>query len=465
MWPELPADLARSWPGALLLAAAGAALAGDLLLAAAAWVQAERERRQRRLADRLSLFESDLAPPVTVMLHLSGPGEGAVEQVRSLLTLAYPAFEVVVAVDGDGAAARGRLAAAFGLRPVRRAPRARVPRGLVRGLWGASNLPQLLVVELARAGRSRALNAGLAHARHPLVLTLDPGTRLERGTLVALALPFYESRAVIAAGAAVRISERGGDTRRRAFAARCESLETLRETLVHGLGWAAGDSLFVLPAPVALFERDAVIAAGGFRDLAWPEADLVMRLQRRAARRGRRMAVRLVAGAVAWREPSPGAGAATHERRQRGLIEALFHNHALLLDARFALHHGVAFLAQAWTGLLRPAAELAGLALGLALVASGHGHLPFVWMFVAIHGAGGTLVTLAALGLERAACPRLRWPRDYETLALDALLEPFVRRPLVAAARLAGALRALLATPGPRPPSAAHGRRRLPRAA
>src|SRR6185295_7040473 len=79
---------------------------------------------------------------------------------------------------------------------------------------------------------------------------------------------------------------------------RFEALEALRESLVHGLGWAASDSLFVPPGSMVLFDRTAVRAAGGYRNaVAWADADLVMRLQRWASRHRRRLAIRLVGGA------------------------------------------------------------------------------------------------------------------------------------------------------------------------
>jgi hypothetical protein len=113
------------------------------------------------------------------------------------------------------------------------------------------------------------------------------------------------------------------------------------------------------------------------------------------------------------------------------------------MNTRFTLHHGVAFVSQAVTGLFRPAFEVTGLVLVVWLVAAGQYTAPFVWMFVALHAAGGALISLLALGLERFACRRLRWPRDLETMAIDALLEPLIFRPVVSSARLIGAVQAV----------------------
>ena len=454
MWRELPVDIARVWLGPALLIGLTLAVLADLLLAAGAFLEAARQRRRRQLADRLSLFESDLAPPVSLLVHADRDADVIVDRVRALLPLAYPAFEVIVAVDGGDEESLDRLVKAFALRPVRRTVRAKLPKGRIAGSWATPDLPNLLVVDVADPGRARALNAALACARHPLFLTLDARTSLERETLVALALPFYEDSSVLAVGAVVRPARLAALRRDgvpdsalppRQFP-RFEALEALRESLIHGLGWGFGDSLFVIPGPLVLFDRAAVRSAGGYRNaVAWADADLVMRLQRWAARHRRRLAVRMVGGAVAWREAAPSLldHAVRRMTEQRGLIEALWINRELVMNTRFTFHHGVAFISQALSGLFRPAFEVTGLVLALWLALAGQFNAPFLWMFVALHGAGGALVSLLTLTLERTACRRLRWPRDLETLAIDALLEPFIFRPVTSAARLVGTIRAV----------------------
>lgn len=455
MWREIPVVIAASWMGPIVLLGLGVALIADLLLAASAFLEAARQRRRRLIADRLSLFESDLAPPVSLLVHADGDAAVIVDRVRALLPLAYPAFEIVVAVDGGDEASLARLVQAFSLRPVRRTLRAKLPKGRVRGTWATAELPNLIVVDVADAGRARALNAALACARHPLFLTLDGRTSLERDTLVALTLPFYEDAKVVAVGATVRPARLAALRRDGApdtalpprLGARFEALEALRESLVHGLGWAFGDSLFVPPGPLVLFDRNAVRAAGGYRNAsAWTDADLMMRLQRWAGRNRRRLAVRVAGGAVAWREAAPSLRAHAGRRlnEQRGLIDSLWLNRELVMNTRFSLHHGVAYISQALSGLFRPAFELAGYALALWLAVAGRFDVAFVWMFLALYGAGGAVVSLLAVLLERTVCRRFRWPKDLETLALDGLLEPFLFRPLSSAARMIGAVRAVI---------------------
>lgn len=454
MWPEAARQLAESWVGNVLLALVGGSFLLYAGVAALALVEAWRQRRRARIADRLSLFESDLAPAVSVIVAVRDRAGTVADTVRTLLDQRYPSVEVVVVNDGSTDGTLDALVGGFGLRPARRTLRARVPRRRVRGVWSSPARPDLVVLDVLRGGRSRALDAGLAYARHPLVLALDGDTRLERDALLQLALPFYEDASVLAVAGVARPSNgcvmRDGAvvSARRApgAVARGRAVESLRSMLAGRLGWHLLDSLFLVAGAPVLFSRDAVVAAGGWRpDLAAGDADLVMRLQRRAARRGRRMAVRLAAQAVAWRPVAETARGAFAEAaaEQRALAEALWLNRELLFNARFTFHHGFAFLVQAGTELLGPPVELAATALAIALVAFGRLEVPFAVVFVAILVVGGTLSSLLGLGLERVACRRFRRRQDVEGVALDALLENFGHRQLAAAGRAWGLLGAL----------------------
>jgi len=388
-----------------------------------------------------------------------------VARVRDLMGVRYPALEIVVANDGSTDGSLRALIDAFGLQPARRMARAAVPRGRVLGLWASPEFPHLLVVDLFSCGRSGALNAALAHARNPLVLAVDPGTRLERDTLRELAIPFYDSPDVLAVGGVARPTDAataaGSDPTfagpPRGLLQRLQAIEGLREQLTDRLPWSLHDSLFILSGRLVMLSRDAALAAGGYgAGSGAEEPDLIMRLQRRAGRGGLRMAVRLAPSAVAWVEglPSLAAVLAARSREQRALAESLWHNRELVLGTRFQLRHCFAFLSQVDRELLGPPAEILGAVLAVLLVATGGIGTPFAVLFLSIYVVGGTLGSLTALALERVSCPRYRRLGDLEKLALDALAENFLYRPLTTLARTHGLLSAAsggLATLGRRP--------------
>src|SRR5919199_493315 len=142
--------------GALLVAIAILAVIRATALLALA-------RRHRRTPSD-TLADPAFAPPVSIVVPAYNEAAGIERAVRSLAGSDYPDLEVVVVDDGsvDGTA------------------------DLVERL-------ELSCVEVLRqpnAGKAAALNRGIAHAVHELVVTVDADTVFEPGTLRRLLQPF-----------------------------------------------------------------------------------------------------------------------------------------------------------------------------------------------------------------------------------------------------------------------------------
>ncbi|HEX8959152.1 MAG TPA: bifunctional polysaccharide deacetylase/glycosyltransferase family 2 protein [Solirubrobacterales bacterium] len=146
-------------------------IAALALLRAAVLVAFARRhaRAQRRGGD-----EAAFAPPVSIVVPAFNEAEVIESAVRSLAGSDYPELEVLVVDDGstDGT---GEIARALGLERVR------------------------VLLEENR-GKPGALNAGIAAARHELIVTVDADTVFEAETLRRLVQPFRDERVGAVAG-------------------------------------------------------------------------------------------------------------------------------------------------------------------------------------------------------------------------------------------------------------------------
>lgn len=114
------------------------------------------------------------APPVSIVVPAYNEAEVIEASVRSLAASEYPEVEVIVVDDGSGDGT-GEIVAGLGLDRVR------------------------LLSEENR-GKPAALNAGVAAARHELIVTVDADTVFEPGTLRRLVQPFQDERVGAVAG-------------------------------------------------------------------------------------------------------------------------------------------------------------------------------------------------------------------------------------------------------------------------
>jgi cellulose synthase/poly-beta-1,6-N-acetylglucosamine synthase-like glycosyltransferase len=454
VWSSELDRLAGGWAGWAVLLYSLAILAQYLLLAAVAFLEARITLRRQSLSDRLSLFEGDLAPPVSVLMPAYNEEATIVEGVRSLMQLQYPSFEIIVVNDGSTDGTLARLTEAFGLRRSYRTIRAPVPPGRLHGVYSSPDYPFLVVLDVVNGRKAMALNIALAFARHPLFCAIDADSVLERDTLLRLALPFYHDRTRLATGGVVRPANgsviRGGtvvSTRLpRGHLARFQEVEYLRAMLAGRMGWSYFDSLFIVSGALGLFSRQAVMSAGAYRtDTLGEDMELVMRLQRWAGRRGLKRTVQFVAPAVAWTEVPENLGTLSRQRARwhQGLAESLWLNRRILFHDRFSPAQGLAYVSQLLIELLGPVVEMVGLIALVALVFSGHADSTFVVLYAGIFVAGGTLTSLLGITLETVVCPRYQRTRDFAGLIAYAVLENFGYRQLTAAWRVMGLWRAI----------------------
>ncbi|MDH3335098.1 MAG: glycosyltransferase family 2 protein, partial [Rhodospirillaceae bacterium] len=151
--------------------------------------------RQRRL--HVTPNEAWQQLNVTTMpisLLVPGYNEEAtiVENVRSMLSLHYPNFEVIVINDGSTDDTLKAVIDAYDLKPIIRPFEQAVTHNPIRGLYGSKNYPNLIVVDKVNGGKSDALNAGINLARFPLFCAVDADSLLESDALLRAVQPFTE---------------------------------------------------------------------------------------------------------------------------------------------------------------------------------------------------------------------------------------------------------------------------------
>lgn len=449
MWDDWAGSLSRSWIIDSILLYSLAIVGQYFVLHILALFGALAQHRHSQIADRLSFFQDDFAPPISILVPAYNEGPTIVDSVRSLMQLHYPSFEIIVVNDGSKDDTLEQLTRAFDLRPSRRVLRSPVARERMIGAYSSPFYPHLLVLDVTNGGKASALNIGLAMSRHPLFLTIDADSILEPDTLIKLALPFFEFPSTYVTGGVVRpangcrivggrvVEARLPDS----HLARHQVVEYLRAMLGARLGWDLTNSLYIISGALGLFSREAVLAVGGYRtDTLGEDMELVMRLQRWAGDHGRLRAVRFVGNAVAWTEVPQRFSALRRQRRrwQQGLAESLWLNRELLTSRRLALRHSLAFLCQLMFELFGPALEVVGQVIVIVLAVTQHLEGSTGGLYMGIFIAAGTLNSLLSLALETVACPRYTRTRDTAMLIGYAVIENFGYRQLTALWRLEG---------------------------
>ncbi len=157
--------------------------------------------------DQRRLMQSPFTPPVSIIATAYNEQANIVESVRSLLTLHYPRFEVIVVNDGSTDRTLEILTESFALRHVSRSFEYLVPCRPIRGAYESTEFPNLVVVDKENGGcKADATNGGLNFAMYPLVCVLDADSVLDNDALLRTVHPFVQDPTrTVGTGGSVRI--------------------------------------------------------------------------------------------------------------------------------------------------------------------------------------------------------------------------------------------------------------------
>jgi len=417
-------------------------------------------RAVRRYAERLRSLDVKEgiahagAPPITLIAPAFNEEATVVESVRSLLSLNYPEYEVIVVNDGSHDDTVERLVDAFDLRPSPKMSTFDVDTARIRRTYRSRRHPHLWLVDKENGGKADALNAGLCYCRTPLFCAMDADTLLERDALTRVVRPFLEDARTIAAGGIIRIAngcviEAGGVTDVRlpdSLVARFQVLEYLRAFLVGRMGWDALHGNLIISGAFGIFRRSTVIAAGGFStDTVGEDMELVVRLHRHCLEHEIPYRITFVPDPVAWTEAPESLRVLGRQRDrwQRGLGESLTMHGSMMFRPRYGrigmwvMPHF--YFLEMWG----PMVEVLGyVVFGLTLLL-GWTSPTYISAFLMVAIVLGMTLSVAALSLEELAFRRYPRLSDLLRLFLLALTENVGYRQINAFWRLRGLVRFL----------------------
>ncbi len=208
-------------------------------------VVAVRHHRQRHRPD--FSWGPRVTEPVSVIVPAYNEKENIAATVRSLVASEHP-VEVLVVDDGstDGTAE----------------------------IVEALRLPNVRVIRQANGGKPAALNAGIAHARHQLIVMIDGDTVFEPTTVGRLAAPFADPSVGAVAGNAKVASRRG-------LISRWQHIEYVMGFNVDRRVYDVLRCMPTIPGAVGAFRRSVLLQVGGVSDDTLAEdTDLTMAICR-----------------------------------------------------------------------------------------------------------------------------------------------------------------------------------------
>lgn len=375
-----------------------------------------------------------MEPPISLLVP--GYNEEATirTSVRSMLQLQYPDFEVVVINDGSRDRTLEVLREEFELVPHPEPMRRTLDHKPIRTIYRSRRYANLRVIDKDNGGKADALNAGINAARHMLFCAVDADSILQRDSLLRVVQPFLEDERTVAAGGTVRLANgsevRGGFLVRaglpRNWVARFQIVEYLRAFLLGRLGWSPLNAVLIISGAFGLFNRERVIAVGGYStSTVGEDMELVVRLHRYHRERRIPYRIRYLPDPICWTEAPEDLGTLGRQRSrwQRGLAESLTRHARLAFSPRSGAAGLLAWPFMTLFELIGPLIELAGYVVMVGGFAFGVISPTALVVFLLVAIGMGILLSVNGLLLETLSFRVYGRKRDMLLMFAMAVLE------------------------------------------
>ncbi|WP_339705075.1 glycosyltransferase [Algoriphagus aquimarinus] len=403
-------------------------------------------RRKNRFADYQDIITSPLAPGVSILAPAYNEGESIVQNVKSLLSLHYGKFEVIVINDGSKDETLTKLINAFELQLTDFAYHEEIEAKPVRGIYKSKNRSynRLLVIDKENGGKADALNAGINVSSKEILACIDVDCILSHESITRMVRPFMEetNRKVIAVGGVIGIANNcdvqdGTVTNYRVpttLLGKFQVIEYCRAFLMGRMAWTRINGLMLISGAFGFFKRDLVVEVGGyFPKTVGEDMELVVRMRRHMEERNIPYRVSFVPDPLCWTEVPESEEILSRQRNRwiRGTIETLQLHKVTALNPNYGVMGLVSYPYWSVFEKMAPVLELLGVLYTITLIIIGDfSAFYFIALFIVLYLLS-ILVSSFSILYEQVSYNNYKDKKDLNKLILTVFLEPIMIHPKI----------------------------------
>lgn len=437
----------------LILAYAIMIMSSYLILAYLSARELREYLKRNSFVDYEVMLSSEYAPAMSLIAPAYNEAATIKENVRSLLSLNYSNYQVIVVNDGSKDDSMEVLISNYDLIPAEFTYSEQIETKKIKGVYVSRNaaFKKLVVVDKENGGKADALNVGLNIAANPYVVCIDVDCILDKDSLLKLAKPFLEShgKRVIATGGVVRIANQCVIVDGRLVEVhipdkmlpRIQVLEYLRAFLLGRMAWERLDGLLLISGAFGAFDKEIAILAGGYNTKTVGEdMELVVRMRRYMLENKQPYTVSYIPDPLCWTEAPESADIFKKQRSRwmRGTIETLQIHRKMFMNPKYKLLGMVSVPYWTFFEFLAPFIEFAGIVITIVFVVLGllnwH-HFLLLLLFVYCFAV---TFSILALYTEERTYHKYRKRTDFAKMIVAALVEPIYFHPLTVLSALKG---------------------------
>jgi cellulose synthase/poly-beta-1,6-N-acetylglucosamine synthase-like glycosyltransferase len=405
------------------------------------------------------LLQSEYTKPVSILVPAYNESAGIYGSIRSLVSIEYPEYEIIIINDGSTDDTLEKLQSKFKLVKTNRVIRQQLETKRVKGIYQSTIYSNLIVIDKENGGKADALNVGINCSRYPYFCSLDGDSIIERNAFLKVLKPIIESDdEVIASGGSVRIANgckiQSGELVSVGLSNKpiviMQVIEYLRAFLTGRVGLSQNNLLLIVSGAFGVFSKRWVVEAGGYAHTVGEDMELVVRLHRLVKEKGLNKKIVYVPDPVCWTEAPESIKFLRRQRKRwhRGLFDSLWRHRKLMFNPKYGSIGLFSMPYFFFIEFLGPLIELIGYIILIVSIFTGNIYLEYAIVFFVLSLIYGSIYSMAAVLLEEWSMERYPAVRHFAILFFVSLTETLWYRPLTVLWRVEGIFETLIGKRG-----------------
>jgi poly-beta-1,6-N-acetyl-D-glucosamine synthase len=403
-------------------------------------------KREMEAMDFDGLLSSPFTPSISVVAPAYNEGLNIVDNIRSLLSMRYSNYTVIVVNDGSKDDTLAKSIAAYDLEKMDFDYDMKLETKPVRGVYKSKNpaFQKLIFVDKVNGGKADAINVGVNISDADYFACIDVDCILEADAFLKMVKPIMveSEKRVVAVGGIVWLTNdseiEGGKLLQvnapLTYIARIQVIEYIRAFLLGRTAWAERNGLLLISGAMGLFERKLSLEIGGYNHKTVGEdMELVMRMHRVMRERKEPYLVSYAPEPLCWTEGPSSYNILGKQRNRwtRGTIDCLKMHKKMFFNYKYGIIGLLSYPYWFFGEWLAPLLEFFGLFFFTIVVILGLVNWELALLLMLFVYAFAIFFSSYALFVQELSYFKYANRKDVIKLFLTILVEPFYYHPRV----------------------------------
>jgi cellulose synthase/poly-beta-1,6-N-acetylglucosamine synthase-like glycosyltransferase len=306
------------------------------------------------------LYEDGIISPISILVPAYNEEISIVDSVRSLLSLKYPVYEVIVVNDGSKDKTLQNLIDAFELKRVDYVYENFIPTMPIKAVYKNKFYTKLTLIDKQNGGKADSLNLGINFAKYDYVCGIDADSIIESNGLLRMMSSVLDHDSITLALGGSIVPVNGATVSHgvveeyrlpKSMLAKFQTIEYIRAFNAGRLGFSRMKCFLIVSGAFGLFEKRMIREVGGYltasnmrKDTVGEDMELVVRIARKASEENLKYRIQYVPMARCYTEVPEERKSlfAQRNRWQKGLIDTLSFHRKMIFNRKYGTNGTIA---------------------------------------------------------------------------------------------------------------------------